>query len=135
VAIVTIKAHPQRVTLRSSWVGAGLVLLFVAWTGDRAEASCGDWLADHYAPPGQTEQLDDRPLLPATCHGPNCRQSREQLPVIPPAPNRQFDRPERWCRLIEEPTALPTLSFLLPPEADLFLVSAFSVRIERPPRV
>jgi hypothetical protein len=134
VAILTIQFRMRGVRLRPSWVAAVVVLLSACGTANRAEASCGDWLASHDTPPGQVVNLDHRPLAPVPCHGPNC-QARQHLPVVPPAPSRQFDGPERWCWLIEELAARPTLSCLLPAEADFFPVCGFAPRLERPPRL
>ena len=135
VVFLAIRACSQRLLLRPDWVAAFSILLLFSGISSRAEASCGDWLADHSGGRTQILQPDDRPAVPAPCHGPSCRQSRDQLPVAPLAPNRQLDGPERWCRLIDDVITQPTLTSLLSPEPDLFPLCGFVPRIERPPRV
>ena len=135
VAFLAIRACSQRIPLRPARVAAFAILLLFSGITSRAEASCGDWLADHGSGTRQILQLEDRPLVPTPCHGPSCRQSRDQLPVAPLAPNRQLDGPERWCRLIDDLYSQPALTCLMSPEADLFPLCGFVPRIERPPRV
>jgi hypothetical protein len=99
-----------------------------------AQATCGDWLAPNGSRAsmagGDHASFPDQP-----CDGPNCRRSRHDVPVVPPGPNRQMERPERWFWLSEAIAARPTLSSPLPPEAALKTLEGFRPSIERPPRV
>jgi hypothetical protein len=111
------------------------VFLLTAATVDRAQASCGDWLAGHETMSHPLTGESGEPRLPVPCNGPNCRRSHDQLPIVPSAPSRQFDGPERWCRLVEELASQPSLSTLLPPTVNPSPLRGFEPRIERPPRV
>jgi len=84
--------------------------------------------------PTQWADQTDSPHVPIPCDGPKCRQSRDQLPGVPPAPSRQFDGPERWCQFVQELTFRPLLCSLLPLEPDQMPVCGVALRIERPPK-
>ncbi len=82
--VVTILANRTtacRVSFRSRRITALLVLLFVGGAASRADASCGDWLAGLETTHSQVVELDHRSLPPLACDGPNCRRSRDQLPL------------------------------------------------------
>ncbi|HEX6983778.1 MAG TPA: hypothetical protein VF170_00310 [Planctomycetaceae bacterium] len=111
------------------------VFLLGALVANRADASCGDWLAGHESMQTSPVVHDgDGPSPQAPCDGPQCRRSREHLPVVPPGPSRQLEGPERWCRTAEELAARPPLSSPLSPEATPAAPDGDRPSIERPPR-
>lgn len=115
---------------------ATLAVVLSLLAADRAEASCGDWLG-HVDPGAETAEISDRdqPSSSTPCDGPSCRDSREHLPAAPSAPSRQFDQPDRWCRLIEDLGERPSLVGLLPCEASPIRSEGHRPSIDRPPRV
>ena len=100
-----------------------------------AHATCGDWLAPSGSSSNTMAGSDHSSTPNPPCDGPSCRRSRHDLPVVPPGPSRQLERPERWFWLSEALAAEPALSSLLPPEAALKTPEGFRPSIERPPRL
>ena len=109
------------------------VFLLVAGSADSTEASCGDWLDEHVTAPAMDDVAPTSPKVP--CNGPECRRSHDDLPLAPSSPSRQFDGPERWCRLLDDLAARPTLSSPLPPQANVRTADGDRPSIDRPPRV
>ncbi|MDQ3333489.1 MAG: hypothetical protein M3552_23065 [Planctomycetota bacterium] len=110
------------------------VFVWGAMSAAEANASCGDWLAGHdestqSAGDGSRNSTPDVP-----CHGPNCRQNRQDLPIVPTGPSRQLERPERWFWLSEALAAQPPLMTALPVEAAPATIDGFRPSIDRPPR-
>lgn len=126
-------ASLRQIGVVATRVATVAVFLFAVGTANSAEASCGDWLSGHAA----SQAADDlAPLAPKTpCNGPECRRSQDGLPFAPSSPNRQFDGPERWCRLLDELAPRPTLSSPLPPQAEVRTADGDRPSIDRPPRV
>ena len=101
--------------------------------GGTAEASCGDWLAGH----GDEPVVENRtgPTSPAIpCNGPSCRRSRENLPIAPLSPSRQFEQPERWLTVFEDLSSRPVLVTALPGEVGASAIDGLRPAIDRPPR-
>jgi hypothetical protein len=80
---------------RRPWLGALACGLAIWLLGSMsAEASCGDWLADHPPQPqsallhptdfAATGRLTEEPAsAPCSCRGPECRRSPLDLPAVP----------------------------------------------------
>jgi hypothetical protein len=128
-------SHPLSHVVRLRRIVAIAVFVVGALSAAEANASCGDWLAgpDDGAPMAAGES--HLPLPGAPCHGPNCRNNRQDLPAVPPAPSRQMERPERWFWLSEALAPQPLLCSTLPATAEPKAIDGFRPEIDRPPRV
>ena len=103
------------------------------WTAT-AEASCGDYLhqprnSGHQVHPGSR---DHRSPNDGSDHGPSCRQSPGETPMIPPVVTAEPS--EQWgCIASVEPTLSKPVSYLARP-AEQITLPQYSTRLERPPK-
>jgi hypothetical protein len=114
---------------------AGLLCLVTVWCcASTAEATCGDYLSHtgQASSPLLPNQHD--PAAPSTpCHGPNCQQAPDHLPL--PAPQRVVILPTR--DLLGEtvcPNELPLDCQWLAVPSDILRDSLSGLRLFRPPR-
>ena len=135
MTLCTLRRHARAAAIRLTRILPVAAFLLVAASADRADASCGDWLAGHDSMPGhQADVTGTAPAPAAPCDGPLCRRDRGDAPAVPPAPTRQLDQSERWCRLAEELASRPDLSSRIASEAEPSPLTGFRLSIERPPR-
>lgn len=134
VTLLALRRHARAAAVRLCRILPVAAFLLVAASTDRADASCGDWLAGHEAMPGRHQATDQGGGPAAPCDGPLCRRDRGDAPAVPPAPTRQLDQSERWCRLAEELASRPDLSSRIASEAEPSPLTGFRLSIERPPR-
>jgi hypothetical protein len=128
-----------RTTIRLGGRPAVVALFVIALQvslGERADASCGDWLA-HEGMPTQNQEpaaADEPRDVPSPCSSGQCRQAPHQpLPVSPPrSVTPQLDQ---WATLADAgltPCSAKRRSSL---EVPLNFPEGYRSPLERPPRV
>ncbi|MDA0921240.1 MAG: hypothetical protein O2945_19400 [Planctomycetota bacterium] len=133
---------------RLRFIAAGFCALILQLAVEQAaDASCGDWLANHSPTemaetarpsfPGLTDskQHVDRETpaqQPAPCHGPLCHNT--PAPASPPVPVETTQTPQQWLKLTVGVCQVePGVRSRRLPQSELLPESASRRRLERPP--
>src|SRR5687768_2472250 len=109
-----------------------------------AEASCGDWLADHGSRHSVAEERESQanveprsspsqPSIPSPCHGPTCGKQPNLPPVVPPPAlvSAENERSAYFAASFQPRHEAPVLSVLAD---DPRPPSAVHSPLEHPPR-
>lgn len=109
-----------------------LALFALAFCAGQAQATCGDWLAEHEHPSAAQEL--SRPADPAPrCSGPSCQQSPPQEPRSPLTETIVVDKVGLVAESLTELS--PDLRDLFArPVSDRWLPNLCRFLLERPPR-
>lgn len=128
----------HRPTIPLGWRFAVMALFAMALQvslGERANASCGDWLA-HDGMPSEEQQpadIDEPRDVPAPCSSGHCRQAPDH--PLPGSPHRSFTpQPDQWGALADFAVRLKSGQDRFALEVPLHFPEGLRLLLERPPR-
>jgi hypothetical protein len=130
---------PYRLTIPLGWrhaVAALFVMALQVSMGERANASCGDWLAHDSMPAEQQEQSADAEGprdVPSPCSSGQCRQAPDH--PLPGSPHRSLTpQPDQWGALGDFDLGLKSDHDRFALEVPLRFPEGLRLPLERPPR-
>lgn len=139
LSIASDQTMISSLAILSGWrpaVAALFVAALLVSLDERADASCGDWLAHDSMPAEQHEQPADVELprdVPPPCSSGECRQAPSH--PLPVSPYRSFTpQPDEWGALAHFALRLKSADHRFALEVPLHFPEGLRVSLERPPR-